>query len=171
MLEKTPVSAVPDWDTYFMSLAYLTAMRSKDANTHIGAIIVGPDREIRSTGYNSFVRGIDDSRADRQERPEKYFWFEHAERNAILNAARVGIPLLGCRMYTNGIPCMDCARAIVQAGIKEVVVDKKWDDENSQKWSEHSERTVIMFNEAGVALRFWTGNIVQINKYRRGEFI
>jgi len=119
-----------DWDTYFMSLVYFVAMRSKDKNTKIGAVVVGPDNEIRSTGYNSFPRGINDSVLDRQERPEKYKWFSHAERNSLYNAAMVGIPLKGCRMYTNGVPCNDCAFGVINSGIKEVVVDKEWNTNN-----------------------------------------
>jgi len=116
------------WDDYFMTMVYLVAMRSKDSSTHIGAVIVDEFNIVRSMGYNSFVRGINDDVSERQQRPEKYFWFEHGERNAIYNAR--GQDLRGCRMYTNGMPCMDCSRGIVQVGIKEVIVDKKWDDGN-----------------------------------------
>lgn len=157
------------WDTLFMSMVYLVATKSKDKNTHIGAVIVGPDNEVRSVGYNSFVRGINDYVSDRQERPEKYFWFEHAERNSIYNAALVGIPVKGCKMYTNGIPCMDCARAVVQAGINEVIVDKSWDDSNYGQWLEHAKRSIDMFKESGVKLRFYEGDLIKIHKFRRGE--
>ena len=79
--------------------------------------------KIVSTGYNSFPRGIDDNVAERQERPEKYFWFEHAERNAIYNAARIGVSTKGCTMFlTCDIPCADCARGIINAGIIKVYV-------------------------------------------------
>ena len=63
------------WDDYFMTMVYLAAMRSKDESTHIGAVIVGPDNEVRSTGYNSFPRGMNDDIKKRQKRPEKYFFF------------------------------------------------------------------------------------------------
>jgi len=79
-----------DWDMYFMSLSYLVAMKSKDPSTKIGAVIVGPDKEIRSTGYNGFVKGANDDVVEHYERPEKYYHFEHAERNAILLSARYG---------------------------------------------------------------------------------
>ena len=78
-----------DWVDYFLSIAEQVKLKSKDRNTQIGAVIVGEDNEILSTGYNSFPRGLNDDLDDRQNRPEKYFWFEHAERNAIYNAARV----------------------------------------------------------------------------------
>lgn len=115
---------VPTWDLYFHEMSKLVATRSKDQSTNIGAVIVGPDNEIISTGYNSFPRGIDDYNPDRHERPEKYFWFEHAERNAIFNAARrSGSGLNGCKMYLNCfVPCTDCARAIIQVGIDQVIL-------------------------------------------------
>ena len=162
---------VVKWDDYFMNLVYLVATRSKDKNTHIGAIIVGPDNEIRSVGYNSFPRGINDDVPERQERPEKYNWFAHAERNAIYNAARVGIPTCNCIMYTNGTPCCDCAFGIINSGIKKVVIDKEWDNKNSGKWEEHAKRTKIMFDEAGVEIRYWEGDLFSINKYRDGGTI
>ena len=84
------------WDDYFAGLLSQVAVKSKDPTTKIGALIVGPDREIRSTGYNSFPRGLDDNVRERMERPEKYYWIEHAERNAIYNAARCGTTLKGC---------------------------------------------------------------------------
>jgi dCMP deaminase len=156
-----------EWDDYFMTMAYLVAMRSKDQSTHVGAVIVGPDKEIRSAGYNSFPKGINDHCPERQERPEKYFWFSHAERNSVYLAARVGIPISGCTMYTNGIPCTDCAFAVIQAGIKEVVVDVKW--ENPEQWDETAKRTTEMFKEAGVQVRVWNGNILNIYRFQRGK--
>jgi dCMP deaminase len=154
------------WDDYFMTMVYLVAMRSKDQNTHIGAIAVDDLNIVKSAGYNSFVRGINDEVSERQVAPEKYFWMEHAERNLIYNAQT---NLRGCRVYTNGIPCMDCARALVQVGIKEVIVDKVWDANNSNKWSEHAKRSIEMFQEAKINVRFWEGNLVDIYKFRRGE--
>ena len=83
------------WVEYFRELAHTVKKKSKDKNTQIGAVIVGTDKEIVSTGYNSFPRGINDGVSERQERPEKYHWFEHGERNAIYNAARIGVVTLG----------------------------------------------------------------------------
>jgi dCMP deaminase len=147
-----------NWDKYFSSIMYLIAMKSKDEKTQNGAIIVGPDNEIISTGYNSFPRGINDNLHERQERPEKYFWFEHAERNAIYNAARIGVSLKNCKIYVTGIPCMDCARGIVQSGINEIVIhDLSY---NSNLWEEHSKRTLILFEEAKINIRFYKGDII-----------
>ena len=108
---------IPSWDAYYLDICRVVATRSKDPNTQIGCVIVGPAHEIRSTGYNSFPRGIQDDVPARLERPAKYLWIEHAERNAICNAARAGTATEACTLYVEIMPCMDCARAVVQAGI------------------------------------------------------
>lgn len=140
-----------DWDSYFMTMANHVASRSKDRSTKVGCVIVGPDNEVRSTGYNSFPRGINDNAPERHERPEKYLWTEHAERNAIYNAARMGTALKGCRAYLPWFPCMDCARALVQAGIVELVAHEP---EDNERWREDFKRARVLFAEAGVAIRF-----------------
>lgn len=159
----------PSWDDYFMTMVYLVASKSKDKSTHIGAIVVGDGKEIRSSGYNSFVRGLKDDVPARQERPEKYYWFEHGERNAIYNATLMGVSLNGCKMYTNGIPCMDCARAIVQSGIKEIIVDAEWDKDNNEKWKENAKRSLEMFAETGVNVRFHQAKFVELKRVKNGE--
>jgi len=145
------------WEQYFRSIANQVKMKSKDENTQIGAVIVGSDNEIVSTGYNSFPRGIDDNVDSRQERPEKYFWFEHAERNALYNAARIGVSSKGCTMYlTCGIPCADCARGIINSGISKIVCENHLTfGESTQKWYEHAKRSLIMFEEAGVEVAYY----------------
>ena len=163
------MTGIPDWDTYWMTLVYLVASRSKDTETHVGAVVVGPDNEVRSTGYNSYVRGVEDL-PGRQIRPGKYTWFEHAERNAIYNAVRVGVSLKGCVMYTSGLPCVDCARAVIQAGIVEVVIDKKWGDaDNRKEWKEGQKASKQMFLEAGVFYREWVGDLVVPVRLQRGK--
>lgn len=160
-----------DWDKYFVSLMYFVAMKSKDKKTQNGAIIVGPDNEIVSTGYNSFPRGINDNLLERQERPEKYFWIEHAERNAIYNSSLTGSKLKGCKIYVSAVPCMDCARGIIQAGINEVIIDTNllYD---SYLWEEHTERTLILFEEAGILIRYYNGEIInKISVRRDGNLI
>jgi len=149
------------WDKYFMEMLPSIASKSKDQSTKCGCIIVGPDNEIRSTGYNSFPRGLNDNLQSRQERPEKYFWFEHAERNAIYNAARCGIPLKGCHVYITGFPCCDCARAIVQAGIVEVIYDNDPNNPFVKKgrWEEHYSRSIAMFKECKIVVRECNGHI------------
>jgi dCMP deaminase len=160
-----------DWDTLFMNMVYLVAMKSKDESTHIGAVIVGPDNEVRSVGFNSFPRGINDSIPERQVRPERYHWMAHGEANSVFNAAMAGIAVKGCKMYTNGVPCTSCVHAVINSGIKEVIVDKFWDDNNYNQWIEQAEKTKTMFKEAGVKLRFWEGSLVQIYRYRDGKIL
>jgi len=161
-----------EWDDYFMTMVYLVAMKSKDNSTHIGAVVVGKDNEIRSTGYNSFPRGIDDNVEERQERPEKYKWFAHGEFNSVCNAALVGVSLKGCHMYTNGIPCNNCALSIINSGISEVIIDQVWDDNNYNQWIEEAKRTRVMFEESGVKLRFWKGKLIEnIYRFRDGQKI
>lgn len=143
------------WDQYFLDLVRVVSTKSKDPHTQIGCVIVGPDREIRTTGYNSFVRGINDQVPARAERPEKYWWIEHAERNAIYNAARTGISLKDCVIYVPSLPCVDCARAIVSVGIREVVNSQQAVAQWIQKpqWQPHNERVQQMFAECGVTMR------------------
>jgi dCMP deaminase len=145
-----------DWNEYYLGIAEQVKLKSKDQSTQIGAVIVGKDREIRSTGYNSFPRGLDDNRPERQERPVKYFYFEHAERNAIYNAARVGTPLDGTTIYlTSGLPCADCARAIINSGIKKVYCKSVCTTKNKEKWVESQDVAHKMLDECGVEVIFY----------------
>jgi len=110
------------WAQRFLALCNHISTWSEDRDFNVGAVIVGPDLEIRATGYNGLPRGVqsdDDARFDRKS-GEKFFWIEHAERNAIYNAARSGAVISGCSIYVNRFPCADCARAIIQSGIKTV---------------------------------------------------
>jgi len=137
-----------NWNDYFVSLLGPIAAKSKDTSRKIGCIIVGPDKEIRSTGFNGLPRGCNDTLPERYERPEKYFWFEHAERNAIYNAARHGASLEGCTAYVNMPPCMDCARGIVQSGISMVVSPAPPPDD--PRYSEDFQRIMELFEECNV---------------------
>ena len=145
-----------NWTEYFLNIAEQVKLKSKDQSTQIGAVIVGEDNEVLSTGYNSFPRGMDDSKQERQERPEKYFWFEHAERNAIYNAARVGTALKNSTIYlTSGVPCMDCARGIVNSGIKVVWCKRICTTKNKEKWVESQLKSIQLLNECGVQVMFY----------------
>ena len=145
---------IPGWDDYYLEICKVVAARSKDPNTHVGCVIVGPAHEIRTTGYNSFPRGIRDDIPERFERPAKYHWIEHAERNAICNAARCGTPLEGCTIYVEIMPCMDCGRAIVQAGIKEVVVSaSRMSQYSSEFYNQQFGMVETLFAEAAVRVR------------------
>jgi dCMP deaminase len=144
-----------NWQEYFYEMANLVAKKSKDESTQIGAVIVGPDNEIRSTGYNSFPKGLTDDIQERQQRPEKYYWIEHAERNALYNAAKIGVSTKNCTMYLNcGIPCCDCTRGIINSGITKIYVCEK-DITKSTHWVEHSIRSKIMLNESNVEVLYY----------------
>ena len=144
------------WVEYFQNLAHNVKLKSKDQSTQIGAVIVGIDNEVLSTGYNSFPRGLDDSLQERQERPEKYFWFEHAERNAIYNAARIGVSTKNTTMYLScGIPCADCARGIINAGITRIFCERGELGTKGPMWADSAERSWEMFDEAGVEVCFY----------------
>ena len=111
------------WDDYFMGVAVLAAQRSKDPSTQVGACIVDANNRIISTGYNGFPQGCSDDdfpwNRDETKGDTKYPFVVHAELNAILNAA--GKPLFGSRLYVALFPCNECAKAIIQAGVKEVI--------------------------------------------------
>lgn len=111
------------WDEYFMGIAQLSAMRSKDENTQVGACIVSPENKILSLGYNGMPIGCDDSvmpwKRTGAPLDTKYFYVCHAELNAILNSPA---PFLnGARIYTTLFPCNECTKSIIQSGIKEII--------------------------------------------------
>ena len=140
------------WHKRFMEVAELVSTWSKDPSTKVGAIVVGPDREIRSTGYNGLVRGVDYNKPERLERPTKYDFFEHAERNAVYNACLIGASLTGCVIYVTSMPCPDCARPIIQSAIKMVGIYKPEFDENAPQntWRDKLVFSEEMFKEAGI---------------------
>jgi dCMP deaminase len=152
--------AQPSWDELFMRHAYLIASKSKDLRTKIGAVLVR-DRHVISEGYNGMPMGVCDCDPARHERPEKYFWFEHAERNSIYVCARYGHKTEGAVMFTQGVPCADCTRGVIQAGISEVVVHAQWQAFEKkfgwEKWLESGKRSSAMLEEAGIPVRVFDG--------------
>ena len=145
-----------NWDEYFINIAEQVKLKSKDIKTQIGVVIVGKDNEIVSTGYNSFPRGINDDVEERQERPEKYFWFEHAERNAIYNAARIGVSTKDCTLYlSHWFPCADCARGIINAGITKIYCERPDGNDKSSSFTESFKRSEEMLLEAGVEVEYY----------------
>jgi len=142
------------WDEYFAQMVLLTASKSEDESTKCGAVIVTPNHEVVSTGYNGMPRGIADT-PERQERPLKYKYFEHAERNAVYNCARSTASTLHNIMWVTGMPCSDCARAIIQAGIQEVVVldGDNQSKEFKERWKESFDFTEALLEEAKIRLR------------------
>lgn len=142
-----------DWMRYFSDMCRLVASKSKDRSTKVGCVIVGPDHEVRSTGYNGFVRGANDEREDWHERPMKYKVTAHAEANAIANAARAGISLKGCTAYVSLPPCSNCALLLVQAGITRIRVLGVPDGWKSlDSWREEFSIAEEILKEAGVPI-------------------
>ncbi len=142
------------WDEYFMGVALLSAQRSKDPGTQVGACIVGQDNKILSMGYNGMPIGCSDDCMpwDRDGDPlnTKYLFVCHAELNAILNHGRSGLE--GAKVYTTLFPCNECAKAIIQSGIKEVIyLQDKYADTDSVIASKR------MFDMTGVTYRAFNG--------------
>lgn len=115
---------VLDWDSYFMALAHLSAERSKDPNTNVGAVIVDEMHRIVSIGYNGMPRNCNDDEFPWEREggflTTKYAYVVHAELNAILNSPR---PVNGCTIYVSLFPCNECAKAIIQSGIRKIVYE------------------------------------------------
>ncbi len=138
------------WDEYFMGVAQLAAKRSKDPGTQVGACIVSPENKIISSGYNGFPIGLDDDDFPWEREggfsDTKYAYVCHAELNAILN--NPGTSLAGCRIYVALFPCNECAKAIVQSGIREVIyISDKYRDTDQVIVSKR------IFSAAGVVFR------------------
>ena len=157
------------WHEYFMKIAKVTAEKSKDLSTKCGAVIVTKDNEIVSTGFNGFPRGVYDKPEfnfceypeieRRVERPLKYKYTEHAERNAIYNAALEGNATKEAIMYCPWYACVDCARGIIQAGISEVVGHRQIIDKTPERWQQTIVDALGLLHEAGVKCWLFDGKI------------
>ena len=135
------------WDEYFMGVAKLSGMRSKDPHSQVGACIVSPDNKILSMGYNGFPMGCSDDEfpwaREGDELDTKYFYVTHSELNAILNYR--GGSLEGAKLYVSLFPCNECAKAIIQSGIRKIVYEgDKYADSPAVKASKR------MLDAAGV---------------------
>ena len=139
------------WDARFLELAKHISDWSKDPSTKVGCVVVGEDREIRSTGFNGFPRGIEDNIERLEDREQKYPLICHAEENAIMHAARIGVSLKGSTAYVTWPPCSRCARSLIQAGIMEVVYSSE--QEIPERWVEDFNISTNMLREAGVHVR------------------
>lgn len=141
---------VISWDQYFMGVAKLSAFRSKDPNTQVGACIVTPDNKIVGVGYNGLPWGCEDTDFPWDNREgemydTKYPYVVHAELNAILNSIQ---KLQGCRIYVSLFPCHECVKAIIQSGIKEIIYeDDKYNDTPSDRAAKR------MLDAAGVTYK------------------
>lgn len=135
---------------YFRLSQEIASIFSRDNSTKVGCVIVDPvTYDILSTGYNGFPRKVKEDPI-RKDRPAKYVFTEHAERNAVYGAARTGTKLDGATAYTTLFPCHDCARGLIQSGVKRIVVEQP----SNERWLESSDYAKIMFLEAGVELDY-----------------
>lgn len=149
------------WDRHFLKMCLECSTMSKDPSTRVGAVIVGPDREIRSTGFNGFPRGIADTPERLNDRDTKLRLIVHAERNAILNAARIGVSVKGCTLYLaatddsgltwGGSPCTHCVIEVIQTGIVQVVSYQQKD--GFSKWHDDLALARTLLGEAGMGFR------------------
>lgn len=155
---------VLSWDEYFMGLAHLSGLRSKDPNTKVGACIVSDENKVVGIGYNGLPRGLNDEDYPWEKREgefldTKYPYIVHAELNAILNSDK---NLKNHRLYVSLFPCNECAKAIIQSGIKEVIYESdKYADTPATKASKK------MFDDANVKYRQLPYQLeVTVNKKR-----
>lgn len=163
-----------NWDELFIKMAFLVSEKSKDPSTKVGCVIVGQDNAVLATGFNGFPRGVKEEEEvmvqvenypafypekrlleDRWARPAKYSWIEHAERNAVYNAARNGVKVAGARAYLNWEPqpCADCCRGLIQAGIVEIIGPDIPFKGAGTGTAYHIDFAEVMCKEAGVKQR------------------
>lgn len=155
MSKNKVVRAKMDWDEYFMRNAYLIAEKSKDPRTHIGTVLVR-DKNIISSGYNSFPMGVKDLESRYQDRETKYDFVAHSEFNAVVFAARLGVSTLGSVCYSFGVPCETCSKALIQGGVKEIICHRQWPNLfHSEKWVKSVRVSKQMFRETGVKIRWF----------------
>ena len=162
------VDNVLTWDEYFMGLAHLSALRSKDPNTQVGAAIVDENHRVVSVGYNGFPKGCSDDEFPWSRSGgvlnSKYAFVVHAELNAILNSPR---SVSGCTIYVSLFPCNECAKAIIQSGIKRIVYE-------SDKYAD-TETTIAskkMLQAAGIELLQLENTIkLSVEKVKNTEMV
>ena len=140
------------WFKRYLNLAKEVSTWSKDPNTKVGAVVVGSKGQILSQGYNGFPRGINDTAKRLNDRETKLSLVVHAEMNAIFNATYSGVSLDKATIFIYGLPaCSECAKGIIQVGIKKVVVSKQC-IESRPHWNDSWKKSIAMFAEAGIAV-------------------
>jgi dCMP deaminase len=149
---SSSMAAINKWYKRYLKLAKEVSTWSKDPNTQVGAVVVGSKGQILSQGYNGFPRGISDLSKRLNDRDTKLSLIVHAEMNAIYNATYSGVSLDGSTIFIHGLPaCSECAKGIIQVGIKKVVVSKEC-IEARPHWNDSWKKSTSMFAEAGVAV-------------------
>lgn len=145
---------IKNWDEYFFKIMYLASSKSLDPRTKIGAILVR-DKSIISTGYNGFPKGVKDLEERYNDREQKINFICHAEFNSIVISARFGISTKDSILYTNGIPCNNCCKSLIQGGISEIVVHKQWPEFTNKNWVESVKISKIMLQESNIPVRIY----------------
>jgi dCMP deaminase len=139
------------WNKRYLDLARDIAQWSKDPSTQCGAVVIGESGQVLSQGYNGFPRGMDDSDKLYNNRETKYDRIVHAEMNAIYNCAHNGVSLKDATMYVHGLPCChECSKAIIQVGIKEVVMGEA----SNIRWNDSCGKGMDYLKEAGVKITY-----------------
>ena len=139
------------WDKRYMELAKAVSTWSKDPSKKIGAIAIGSKGQVLAQGFNGFPRGIDDTDDRLNDREIKYKYVVHAEMNLIYNATFNGISLDGSTVYIYGLPlCSECAKGLIQVGVKRIVMSKDSLESADDKWIESFELTMQLLNESGI---------------------
>ena len=142
-----------NWKKRYLNLAAQVGTWSKDPKTQVGAVIVGDKNQVISQGYNGFPRRVFDGKERYDNRETKLRYVVHAEANAIYNAALNGTKLADSTLFVHGLPvCSDCAKAIIQVGIKHIVIDSDYEEDD--RWTKSFVITKSMFEEAGVTHEF-----------------
>lgn len=155
------------WHAHFIQKALTCSDMSKDPNTRVGAVIIGPDRETRSDGFNGLPRGLKDTPERLADRDVKNELTVHAEVNAVTNAARIGVSTRGCTLYLaatdhtgevwGGPPCVNCSLVLMQAGIARIVAPPF--KPGPSKWRDSIERARGLLLEASIEYEEYTGTI------------
>jgi dCMP deaminase len=135
---------VDNWDEYFLWIAEAVSIKSKDTDCPVGAVITSPTNVVLSTGFNGLARGVYDDKHILKNRNEKLRVICHAEQNAILNAARVGIAIEGASIFVTKFPCLACCNAIIQAGITRIYTHDKWFWNHDPFDKDHSRKRSIL---------------------------
>ncbi len=142
------------WHQRYLDLAKYISQWSKDPSKQIGAVVIGSAGQVLTQGYNGFPRGIEDRESDYTDREIKYTKVVHAEMNAIYNASRTGVSLEGSTMYVYGLPvCNECAKGIIQVGIKHIVMKKTYDNSES-RWKDSCTLAEQLLTEADVTITY-----------------
>jgi dCMP deaminase len=135
---------VDSWDEYFLNIAKVVSIKSKDPKCPVGAVIVSADNVLLTTGFNGLPRGVHDDEETLLDADEKLRVICHAEYNAVMNAARIGVALQGATIYVTKFPCLACCNAIIQAGIKRIYTHDEsfWNDDSVDE--DHSRKKRVL---------------------------